>query len=341
MGALAAVILALALTRAKPVSQVAQEPEALPFIKEEPDWYAADPIIGFIHPPKAHRHYVWPEHKKGFIDLDTNNMGLREDREIQEAKPKGTLRIIVTGDSHIDGVVFNSESFPHRLEQGLSTTYPNYRFEVINAAIGHYGPQHYLRAIKKYLTLKPDIFVVVVYSGNDFGDILSVTPAAKNIQAPPGSFDTINKAKEFSNAAVAQALNQPYYFKYHPELKAPVLETTIEQLLGIQKICRSEGIRFFVMALPTKLEVEWDSDKESLEHVSKMLGLTKEDLMINDDLRTKLVSALKAQGIQSLDLLPALLKSPGQKFWKTDYHLNDLGHQVLVDEFLKNLSLEP
>ena len=106
--------------------------------------------------------------------MTTNNLGFREDEDTQENKPANTIRVLVTGDSHIDGVVYNSESFPNLLESRLNADYGSERFEVINGGVGYYGPQHYLGFLRKYAFLRPDMFIVVVYSGNDFQDVTMV-----------------------------------------------------------------------------------------------------------------------------------------------------------------------
>jgi hypothetical protein len=47
----------------------------------------------------------WPEHPEGGFRMVVNNKGLRENEDTQIQKADQAFRILVTGDSHIDGVV--------------------------------------------------------------------------------------------------------------------------------------------------------------------------------------------------------------------------------------------
>ena len=54
--------------------------------------------------------------------------------------------------------------FRNLLNQSLHDTH----YQVINNGVGFYCPLNYLGVIKKYLYLAPDIYIVIVYGGNDF-----------------------------------------------------------------------------------------------------------------------------------------------------------------------------
>jgi hypothetical protein len=89
------------------------------FLARESAYYIPHPQVGHVHRPHAERRMQWPEHPRGEIVFRTNNLGFREDQDTAPRKPDGTVRIMVLGDSHTDGVVWNSESFPNLLEQRL------------------------------------------------------------------------------------------------------------------------------------------------------------------------------------------------------------------------------
>jgi hypothetical protein len=120
------------------------------FLEEQSDYYMSDLVIGHIHRPNVQREVTWDEHPEGRVIMRTNNLGFREDTDTDVKKRDDTVRILVTGDSHIDGVVDNSESFPNRLEALLNSSGLGPTFEVINGGTGYYGPQHYSRFIEKY-----------------------------------------------------------------------------------------------------------------------------------------------------------------------------------------------
>ena len=62
-----------------------------------------------------------PEHPRGYVEIRRNRQSLREDREVPWQKPPGTYRIVCVGDSHTDGVCWNEESYPNRLESLLNS----------------------------------------------------------------------------------------------------------------------------------------------------------------------------------------------------------------------------
>jgi hypothetical protein len=107
------------------------------------------------------RNFKWAEHYDGIINMKTNNLGFRRDTDTFPDKVR-KIRILVTGDSHIDGVLNNSESCCATLENLLNQSYNDNIYEVINGGVGYYFPRNYLGIINKYLYLSPDIFIVIL-----------------------------------------------------------------------------------------------------------------------------------------------------------------------------------
>jgi hypothetical protein len=82
-------------------------------------------------------------------------------------------RIVVYGDSFIDARYAPEEAtYTTRLERRLeAASVP--RTSVINAGVAGYGPdQEILRLEDDLLRNRPDLVVVAVFAGNDFGDLL-------------------------------------------------------------------------------------------------------------------------------------------------------------------------
>ena len=188
-------------------------------IIDETDYYQSDETVGHVHKPYAKREYDWPECKKGKIVNKTNNLGFRKDVDTKINKASGVTRILVTGDSQIDGVVDNNESFPNVLEDKLNSEINPAKFEVLNGGVGYYGPDHYLGFLYRYLFLKPDVYIVVIYTGNDFLDAARILEARDGINKRPEKyFHTLQNCK-WNDGAVNQVMNQVYYFKTFPEMK--------------------------------------------------------------------------------------------------------------------------
>jgi lysophospholipase L1-like esterase len=91
-----------------------------------------------------------------------------------ELRPRGeSRRIVVYGDSFIEGEFSDLDStFVRRLEQRLAAALQT-PLEVVNAGVAGYGPdQESLRMEDELPRLRPDLTIVAIYAGNDFGDLL-------------------------------------------------------------------------------------------------------------------------------------------------------------------------
>ena len=304
----------------------------LDFLIHESDYYREDKTIGFIHQPNAKRKFNWPEHRNTVIVMRTNNMGFREDQDTQKEKASGVLRVLVTGDSHTDGVVNNAESFPNVLEDLLNRSNNGPRFEVINGGTGYYDPQHYLLFLKKYLSLKPDYFIVALYTGNDMlGTARIVEPQVGAQERPEGYFELIREQSKISQSAVSQGLNQIYYFKQFNDVIIPVEEQIARTLNDIYELCQQNSIGFITVFIPTKPGVEWDSDRKKLDRIAKNMGLSDSDLKITESMKDSIVRIVNKRGIQYLDPWRDMNDSPVEFFWKRDYHLNVSGHRFIAN----------
>ena len=151
------------------------------------NYYQADSLAGHFHKPNVTRDIKWPEHPLGKIVMKTNNMGFRCDESTGIKKPEGTIRILITGDSHTDGVIYNSESVAARLEELLKKQQPGKDFEALNAGNGYFGPQNFLGVYRKFSSLESDIFIVIIYTGNDFLDGIRIESENGRLSVPARS----------------------------------------------------------------------------------------------------------------------------------------------------------
>lgn len=104
----------------------------------------------------------YKSHFKGVVQgptqLQTNAFGAR-DREFERAKPPGTLRIVVMGDSYAFGQgVAMEEAFPKVIERALAARLPGTRVEVINFGVQGYSlGQAVSRFVAEAAAFAPDI----------------------------------------------------------------------------------------------------------------------------------------------------------------------------------------
>ena len=302
-------------------------------IRGESDYYISDDTAGHIHKPYAVRTQQWKEHPNGSIKMAVNNVGFREDVDTATKKDSQTYRILVTGDSHIDGVVNNPESFANRLDRLLNSSHQRASFEVLNGGTGYYGPYNYAGFLRKFLYLKPDMFVVVLYTGNDFIDGIRTAEIRHHVripERPEGYARQLKDAASQNRGAVSQALNQAYFFKTYFELQNTAVDIAYQQLLDIARICSSRDIQLLVLTLPTKCDIPVSSPETTCDSASEKLGLTSEDVGINKDMGRRLLARLDSTGVQTLDPLSAMQRSRNPLYWETDYHLNHVGHNLLA-----------
>jgi hypothetical protein len=275
--------------------------------------------------------------------MAVNNIGFREDADMMIQEKGQAYRILVTGDSHMDGVVNNSESFANRLEVLLNQSSDNKSsdnessdssiFEVFNGGTGYYGPYNYAGFLKKFLHLQPDMFVVVLYIGNDFMDAIQTAAIRQQIhipERPEGYTDRLQQAAAQNPGAIAQGLNQAYFFKTYPELQTAVVEIAYQQFLDIAHLCSDKGIELLVLTLPTKMDMPAGSTKPSWENTARTLGLSAEDIESNKHMGRLLLEKLSMAGVAVLDPFDVMTQSPPPLFWEADYHLNHSGHDRLA-----------
>jgi hypothetical protein len=311
------------------------------FPGSESDYYMPDPVLGHRHRPYARREFAWPEHAKGRIVMRTNNLGMRRDQDVLPQKEEGVRRVLVLGDSNFDGVLNNDESFAAFLESLMNAGgSASPRFEVLNAATGHYGPDNYRGALDAYGPLSIDAVVVGFYSGNDFLDAARILEDGlpRRLDRPRGYRAALRRADRVHAGAVAQLLNQAYYFSNFPEMRPLVLARVEELLRDMNECARQKGIPFFVVLIPTKYDLEPELLGTEWADAVRELRLADEALRITPQMRAGLWDRLRQAGVICLDPTDSLKTHPAELFWKRDYHLNVMGHQALAQSFHRAFS---
>jgi len=310
--------------------------EFISLIDSDP-YYVRDEIAGHTHEANLRFAISWPESDS--IIKQTNNLGFVEKEKTIVNKSDSTFRIIITGDSHIDGVVSTEESFPNVLEAELNKLPNAKKAEVINAGVGFYSFQNYAGVIKKLGYLKPDLFVVTVYTGNDF---IEGYLYEKENQTPVKSLQTFwyrLKKGLFqlkTKMASTQSTNQILFFKIFPEKKEKALLIAQKQLLEIKKQCTDNGVALLIVLLPSKLETE----TEFRENVINKSKWSESVININRELSGNLEAWLKKQEIHCINVTSQFERAEQKLFWDTDQHLNKTGHSLLARIILDNYNAE-
>ena len=133
--------------------------------------YRPDPRTHYRLSPGGEKVFQHPAaHGGGRIRVAINRDGFRGD----ELLPLGAARrVVVYGDSYIAGEYSSLENtFVERLEDRLTRDLGE-PVEAVNAGVVGYGPDQVLLRMQAGMAeLRPELVIVAVYAGNDFGDLL-------------------------------------------------------------------------------------------------------------------------------------------------------------------------
>ena len=295
-----------------------------------------DPQVYFRHLPNTDFRESWWEHPHKGWTMKTNSLGLREDGEIPLEKPD--LRILVAGDSHTEGVCENSESLAHVLGRTLQALHKDKRIDSINGAKGGYTFYNYLGTLEKFLYLKPDVFVVVVYGGNDFEEVLTPYHFFAGTTRAPGSslyWEQVQNALKVRPVWLAQDGNSLKYFQEQPSEIKVALQAAEESTLDIQELCEKHGIRLYYVYLPALFDGE---DPEFVEDPARpnlrqklyeALEVRPKSGNLHDHMANVLIAFLNEHKIPVLDMRKVFKENKGPFYWREDFHINVNAHRLI------------
>jgi lysophospholipase L1-like esterase len=130
--------------------------------------YRVDPEVGQILAANQRARWVQEDYD---VEVTTNSAGFH-DIEHRVEKPTTVYRIVVLGDSFIEGLAVPIESgFTHQLKSLLQLEVKDARIEVINLAVSGVGPAQYLRMLERRgVAYQPDLVLMSIYPENDIWD---------------------------------------------------------------------------------------------------------------------------------------------------------------------------
>ena len=299
----------------------------LAFEGEQSEYYRVDSLAMFIHKPNVEIKFDWKEHPNQEITFITNNLGFREDNETNPNKVEGSTRILVTGDSHTDGVIFNSESFPNIAEQVFNERDSAKVYEIINGGTGFYSFKNYYGFIEKYKNLNPDYFLINVFTGNDFRETLLYEEESRSyINIIKNGYLRAKRKLLLETrlkVPLNQGLDQQYYFKTFPADFDSALNYAKFYTSKIDSLCKAEDIELVITLLPTKTE----TDKDFKERIMSEYSWSEDILNINSNFKESYQSWLASNGVRTIDLLDTLSNPQEKVFWDKDLHINLEAHK--------------
>jgi hypothetical protein len=203
--------------------------------------------------------------------------------------------------------------------------------EVLNAGVGYTSPTCYLGMLKKRLDLQPDVFVTVVFAGNDFLDETNLGYQAglwPSPETPPDYYERAKAVQQHASGPFWQGLNQAYRWKHLPGEEERPLALAHENFAEIERLCAEHGIALLCVLLPTKMDVDED-DRETWLSAAAELGLDERDVGLDLAIGRRLLDTLRSEGVACLDPTDEMLRSREMLYWKADYHLAVVGHALL------------
>lgn len=300
-----------------------------------------DPRAYFVSRAHFEATRRFREHPQQEWEIRTDARGFRSAGEVRAERPD--LRILVAGDSHVEGVVPQEETLTQRLEALLGAGLQGQSVEVLNAARGGYDFYNYLGVLERNLDLEPHVFVLVVYGGNDFAGFLPMHLYFKGLELPSageGWSNDLDLARRMYGQAIAQGYHQVGYFARARGARELALEGAVEVVSAAARLCGEHGIRFLCAYLPPIADVERERVAEGLELVEQILALTPEDVDSTDRLADSFLAQLTERGCDTLDLRPALRAAEGPLYWLVDHHLATRGHGVAAQALAEHLLQE-
>jgi hypothetical protein len=290
-----------------------------------------DPLMFSRREPNVRRRVRLAEHPNGGWWLVTNSLGMRDDEPRAERPDR---RVIVVGDSHVDGVCDNAESYPNRLEVELERAHPEVSIEVLNAGQGGWNLWNYLGALEAYLPLDPDAFVVTIYGGNDFVGTLGLWHffRGKSLRREARRITPeLKRLGELHPGIVPQFLEQVAYFQRAPDEVAVAVRVTEVLLDEMRSLCEREGIALVVVYLPPLAEVQAPFFSDALEHARADLALTSEQELVSSRIADAVLTSATAAGVAVVDLRPAFRAHGQRLYWQADHHIGVAGHALAAD----------
>jgi len=296
------------------------------------EYIVKDSLAMFVHKTNIQIYDNWgTSQQKLSTERRTNNLGFREDKDIVD-KVDNELRILVTGDSHTDGVLkHNYQSFVNIWEEKQNAKDSLKHYNFINGGTTFYSFRNYLGFLKKYKNLKPDVYFINVFTGNDFRETPIYEDNRKNLRnVYRTSFMRVSRkffSKEMKDIPHAQGLGQTIYFKNFPNAKEESLFIAKKYMTEIKMICDSEDIKLVVTLLPSKLE----TNLEFRDKIKSLFDFSEEDLKANESITNEFISWLNQEEIPNWNLLKPLKGTKEKVYWDADLHINPLGHSLVAD----------
>lgn len=280
-----------------------------------------NPDLSFEHVPDSHAFLMG-------VDVRINSQGLR-DNEHPLAKPPGTYRVLMLGDSTTFGWgVPLQETAAKILERKLNNgrTAGDEKFEIINAGVGNYDTVQEVTYYQTWgRTFHPDLVIVVFFINDP-----EAVPREKKGILIDRSYLVAFAVNRFEGVLRRVGLRptwKEYYASLYDNNKSGFLACKAA-LTNLASASRSDGSDLLVALLPELHQINGDSYPFKAEH-------------------QKIRDLLEPQGIAVIDLIDGLKDhGPESTLWVTplDDHPNAKANELIANQLqdwiLRNIKSE-
>jgi hypothetical protein len=318
------------------VARTLREPLDLEAVKSlwafDPAFHAFDPHAYYRYKAGLERDFGSREGVGGY-HFHVSQEGYRED--FDRLRERRDRFVVVAGDSHTDGVCENRLTFPNRLEAMLAEREPGQAIEVLNTGVAGYSFYNYLGSLERHLDLAPDAFVVAIYGGNDFLDMIRPWHYFHHTAPPPRSqeyWKKLSGAEGLSSAFVGNAFNQLLYFQYNPDQMDVALRAAGEVCAEIVDVCRARGIALFFVYIPPEIRGS-PEQRDLFKKILASLELSEADCAQFDRLADNLTGKLRALGADVIDLRRDF-SGEASRYYCSDLHINVAAHERIAELLL-------
>ncbi len=293
----------------------------------------------------------------------TNRDGLR-DVERPRQKPPGVARVLVLGDSMVEGLqVELPDTMPKRLERVLSEALPGRRIDVINAGVsGSSAPFALAYLEKDGLAYDPDVVVVTFTARNDVEEAADAGIRSRSrfyelkawLRSRSHLYSLAQRAisadDRLRNALARLGLVNPA----EPWLQRPALPGALNteafhfdgrvsptEARGYDRLfaswnaiisrCRARGIPVLFVLLPSFYQVTRDAS--ALGDPARVQAIVKNDREPQD----RVLAYLARRRAPVVDPLPGARSLGGALYFPKDQHFSAAGNAYVAGETAREI----
>lgn len=258
----------------------------------------------------GHSHYQY------YLTLKERLMGYRPDLVIVGFYIGNDFLDLYRNDDR-PSLFFDGRQFVHKAPEFLKYTDPDHSDWLQSSRVARLAQLLLQRTVGYQLSRVKVLWAVGEQSGEGYA------AAARYLY-------TITRGYFVNQHIFRQSMNQILFLKSFPREEV-VMDRVNRRVTELMKeLAERDQIRLLYVPIPTKLQIEPDSDPVVLDKILRVCGFDRDVLSIEDRLNESFVSLLKEHGIESLDVRGVLReKAKAGVLYDATYHLTETAHAVI------------